>query len=329
MRRLSLYPCHKLYVFHVFEVSLLVAVAMLAQGSLHVAMSPRRLVSTCKSHAIVYSIVLVLACPLHSSWCASMAKRTKASGKSASSSASPSGSAELFQEIAPHGTRSGLAATLVALKKRGWLKDEVADEVGSEDATRKKIKEGMEAHSKVKTPYGRVVQTMNLCPKLQSWEFCHPLCLLHHLSTISVAFAELMHNINTSVTKPLRIVLYVDACEPGNPLRPDEARKLECIYWTFLEMPQWLLQRSGAWFVFGFLRTKEMSKHMLGGVSELMGRVLKVFFCPDNNGHCFGRGVTCVYKEARHIVTAIFGGFLADDEAHTYMMGLKGASGSV
>lgn len=251
-----------------------------------------------------------------------MGKRASASS---SSTHAPAPSTEVLKEISQHGTRTGLAATLTVLKTKGWLKDEVADEAGEEQTTRKKLKAAMEEHSQVQTPYGRVVQTMQLAPGL-TWEFCNPLCLLYHLSCISAPFASLMRSITTEFV-PLRVVLYIDACEPGDPLRPDNNRKVECLYWTFAEFPQWLLQRSGAWFVFGYIRSKVVAEKLRGGTSELMARVIKAFFEPNIDGHCFGRGVDLVYEETRYKVTAKLGGILADDDAHTYAQGLKGATG--
>ena len=92
-------------------------------------------------------------------------------------------------------------------------------------------------------------------------------------------------------------------------------------------MPSWILSRSGAWFVFGYLRST-ITSELPGGLSQLMADVLEKFFLPDVYGNCFGRGVTLLHQNSRFIVKAVFAGFLADDDAHTKLCGLKGAQGN-
>ena len=78
--------------------------------------------------------------------------------------------------------------------------------------------------------------------------------------------------------------------------------------------------------VLGYVRTKLVDE-LPGAHSELMSRVLRLFFDPDPMQHSFTRGVALVHRGARFVVQAVFAGFLADDEAHTQLAGLKGAQG--
>ena len=221
-------------------------------------------------------------------------------------------------------TRAGLADNLAILRDRGLLKEDLLENV-SRSNLRRKINKAMEDHAATETPYGRVVQKINLGGEVGWWEYIHPLAFLHHLTAISAALGSLLSSL-VQPGEPLRIIIYCDACDPGNPLRPEATRKLMCIYWTFIDFPQYILQRSAAWFSFGFLRTKMIDK-LDGGLSELMAKVLQIFFLPDSMGNCFSRGVTLVNQTTSFMVRSIFAGFLADDEAHTFINGLKGASG--
>jgi len=222
-------------------------------------------------------------------------------------------------------TRTGLADTLSILYDEGLLHEDVLQ--GSSTANlRRKINEGMKLHATAKTPYGQVMQTMDLgAPGKGKWEFCHPLALIHHLSVISETFSDLMHSLYQP-GRPFRIVIYVDACDPANPLRFDRTRKIECVYWCFADWPQHVLCRTGAWFVFGLLRTK-IVQSMPGGHSEMMARVLETFFNGDPNVHSFTRGVSICHRGAQFMFKAVFGGFLADDEALSFLGCLKGAGG--
>ena len=147
---------------------------------------------------------------------------------------------------------------------------------------------------------------------------------MSYLCTISGAFYDVLRSVHVA-GQPLRIVLYVDECCPGNPLRPEKSRSIHCIYWTFVDFPQWLLCRTGTWFVFAFIRDVLVCE-LPGGLSQLMRSVLRKFF--GASGHSYGRGIVVEHKGANLMVTCIFAGFLADDSAHKYIASVKGASGS-
>ena len=124
---------------------------------------------------------------------------------------------------------------------------------------------------------------------------------------------------------PLRIVICIDECQPGNPLRPEKSRMLQCIYWAIADWPQWLLHRTAAWPVFGLLRSTECEQMPDAG-SQLMRLVLSTFF--PREGQSFLRGLMVNDGVGNpYMFKAIFGGFLADDKAHTHIGDLKGASG--
>ena len=222
------------------------------------------------------------------------------------------------------GARSSLATLLHTLYENGMLNDGAIDS-DSRSSMRRELQDSMERHSKADTPYGKVVQLMEMnLPELQHWEYCHPMALLYHLSTISDHFAEVM-NKSKSDDRAMRIVIYVDECEPGNPLRPEKSRMLQCVYWAFVDWPAWLLRRSGAWPVFGFMRS--IHADMLpGGESDLMRRVLLTFWPPE--GHSFSKGIVINHKDKCEIIRADFAGFLADDAAHTAIGCKMGASGT-
>ena len=73
-------------------------------------------------------------------------------------------------------------------------------------------------------------------------------------------FAELLHNtVVEAGDAGLQYVLYQDAVVPGNPFRPDKARKVEAWYWIFINFPDFVLQRSACWPVATLIRTKLIS----------------------------------------------------------------------
>ena len=250
------------------------------------------------------------------------------SGKRATSLGSASDSkralTEALQECSSKNvTRTGLAQSLMVLHDKGLLKDDVLT-TSSASGTKGSINQAMEAHAKQDTEYGPIVQTMPLQSKqMPVWEFIHPMAFVWYLCKVSKHFRDVML---AGAGKVMEIIIYIDACDPANPLRPERTRKLECIYWAFKHWPAYLLSRTGAWLVFGYIRTSIVDT-LPGGHSALMARVLKIFFTPNERGHHFGRGILIENGGENHLLTAQFGGFLADDDAHTDIAGLKGAAG--
>ena len=229
---------------------------------------------------------------------------------------------EIHKKLAIVGTtRTSLTGTIQTLADAGWLTEEAIRQNKS-SSTSWQVSQAIKSNATVKTPYGRLVQTMRL-PKFGTWNFVHPLALLFHMATLSSEFYETMKAcIQPGV--PLKIILYIDEVCPGNPMRPEKSRTLQSIYWAFVEWPQWLLQRTGAWFIFGTLRSSLVEK-MPGQVAYLMSRVLNVFF-PDM-GCSFGRGLSLTHNGNSIYMTATFHGFLADEKALNQIGDSKGASG--
>ena len=236
----------------------------------------------------------------------------------------PSKRQAVDKTIVQHGTtKSGLAKILTSLHVAGMLND--VDKNMSLATMRRRIQQSTEAHSKANTPYGTVVQTMDLgVEPLRAWEYINPFALLWHLCTISAPFRGLMSACCGVHNSVLRVVTYIDEVCPGNPLRPEKSRTIQCLYWVFVEWPQWLLQRTNAWFCFGFMRTT-LAEEINGGVSALMGRVLEILFVGPV--HSFTDGIVVALNAGHTVIRATFCGILADEKAHKETFNVKGASG--
>ena len=227
-----------------------------------------------------------------------------------------------LRKLSECGTRVGLTQCMEHLADAGLL----AKHVEAKSVTAKKIGAAVADHATASTPYGPVLQTMELpIPRLRRWAYIHPLALLYHLARISSAFGEMMQSVNVT-GRPLRIIVYIDEICPGNPLRPEKARTLQAIYWAIADWPQWVLQRTAAWPCFGTIRSS-LVKELPGGVANLMKRILHVFW-PADGRDSFHSGVTIDVRDESLIVTGIFAGFIADEKAHKEISSTKGASGN-
>ena len=240
-------------------------------------------------------------------------------------SADPLPSHDVLGELVQCGTKTGMVAALSSLGKAGWLNEDVVKLTVNDERLKRGLRKAQLKHCEATTPYGTVVQSISTGIKgLESWQICHPMALLYHLSTISSFFSDLFSTCAAGVA--LRVVIYIDEICPGNPLRPDKARTLQAIYWCIVDWPQWLLQRTAIWPAFGTIRSTLVEK-LPGRVSQLMNMILHVFW--PKHGQSMTRGVTLVVKhDIPRIITACFAGFLADEKAHNQVVGTKGASGT-
>ena len=217
-----------------------------------------------------------------------------------------------------HQTKSATVSVLLDLQKAGKLN-------GNETtrSLRRKVQVGVEAHSHVETPYGPMVQQIQIgTSSLSMWDICNPLAFLYYMSSISTYFCTVMRDCATRrAGLPLRLVLYADEMIPGNPFRPDQGRKLMCIYWTFVDWPGWMLTRSFAWPCFSILRSSVI-KELTGGMSYLARVILHHFF--PSTGDSLERGL--VLKDPNgepYLVKAMFAGWLCDLAGHKEILNWK------
>ena len=79
-------------------------------------------------------------------------------------------------------TKTSLADTLTLLQKQGRL---------TEGATKRQLQHASEFHAKQNTPYGQVVQKLEVNLKgMKYLDFVNPLALLHYLTVISEPFSR-------------------------------------------------------------------------------------------------------------------------------------------
>ena len=218
-------------------------------------------------------------------------------------------------------TNTGLCQALQALYGAGEL------EQGLVFNLRKQLTKAKKMHSDAKTPYGRVVQTLDIPSKsLPHWEICHPLAFIHYLCMLSSPFFEILRSCLAASSGILQVIIYIDEICPGNALRHDKGRTLQALDWAFANWPPWLLARTGAWPVFGILRSK-IAKEVVGEISCLMKLVLQTFFPAE--GASFQVGIViCNQEKVSTYLKASFGGFLADEKALKEIYDSKGASGT-
>ena len=204
-------------------------------------------------------------------------------------------------------TRTSIVETLDVLKKAGLL---------NESVTRKELQAASEHHASQMTPYGKVVERLELnMPGLKFLDICNPFAFLYYLATISTAFATMMVDCTARAAgRGLRLVIYCDEMCPGNPFRPEKSRTLQCVYWAFVDWPAHVLSRTFAWPCLCLIRASIIAK-IEGGMSYICRMLLRIFF-QTGDGHSLSRGVMIPFGERSCLVTGTFAGFLCDLKGH-------------
>ena len=175
--------------------------------------------------------------------------------------------ADLSHMSAARVTKSGVHHILSYLHTRGFLEDAVP---------RNRISRAVAHHSSIETPYGTVVQPFHVGIE-QPVECCHPAALLYYMCTISATFADLCkRTVMLAGDTPLRYIAYNDGVVPGNPFRPEKGRKVEAWYWVVVEWPTYIINRSGMWPVFTFIRSRLVDT-IPGGVPHVTKFMLRRF----------------------------------------------------
>ena len=228
------------------------------------------------------------------------------------------------------GSTKALCRALKVLAEKGLLQDDFATLCsGTSKSLEHKAAAECHAAAETNTPFGLVVQHLDLeANGYRRWTYIHPLALLWFLSTLSEEFGLLFQSmIDNSADKTLDIVIYDDAFQIGNPLRPDQGRNMLGIYWFFLDLPSHLLTREDWWFPFGFIRST--STHGIGiipgGLSALRAHILKLFF--GYRGQTFRSGAQILVRGQLVMFMARFRGNAGDEKGLKDVYDIKGAAG--
>lgn len=246
---------------------------------------------------------------------------------SSSSSGVPCKRPRLLAQLRSHGgcTKSALAHILHTLHDQGLLSGELGG--GSERRIRERTQEQIEACAKQSTPYGRVIQQMPTgLDDFPMLDYIHPLALLWVLCAMSSHFFAMLTE-GRENAMPFKLVTYVDEIAPGNPLRHEQTRLCQCLYWIFADLPSHIVVQSGLWCVFTVVRTTIVNR-MPGKLSGLMKRVLFAFFPKHNRAPSLARGILVCHGGRSAVVSARFSGFVGDEKALKEIVGLKGAGGT-
>jgi hypothetical protein len=203
--------------------------------------------------------------------------------------------------------------------------DKVAKELGCDTGQASMARAIRGELADVHTPLGNLIITVDV-PMVGEeplpWVCINPLALLYYCCLRSAHFAKFFSKHLGGILSSL--TLYTDETTPGNVLRPDMARKIQCVYFTWMELPYWFRSRKIGWLPLGFMKSSRLAQ-VEGGLAVLTKVIVKLCF---GEYFSFSIGVRCPFEgDTMFLVRSTLECFLNDMDAHRGALDLKGPSG--
>ena len=223
----------------------------------------------------------------------------------------------------PHMSKTALQSVLLEVRQHGIPEyDRRQDQLAG-------LRDELAQHC----AYGNLLQETafeNVDGSHQTQLMVNPLSLLHGSISQGGSYEELvlrtLRRTKCDADNPWNLVIYCDEVVPGNPLAVRLDRKAHLFYFTFLEFGQRALSNTAAWLICG-LHTSVSVQAMSAGVSQLMAKVVKAFFCAESCDVLDG-GLFVKLSTGRTISLHFqMGFFLQDGAAHKAVFCLKADSG--
>ena len=164
--------------------------------------------------------------------------------------------------------------------------------IGDEVAQPMQLTRCVDDEVNIATPYGNLLMESEIPmaegeghgPTTVTLHHVNPFALLYTLCDKYARFGLFLRECYERQNNQLRkVALYSDETVPGNQLRPDNSRQVQCIYFTLMFLPSWHRRLNHGWLPFGYMRT-EKQHELEGGLSSLMRVTLRPFFCRGDFG---------------------------------------------
>ena len=149
-------------------------------------------------------------------------------------------------------SQRGLESVLTDLKASGLL----ADDVTSSRSSIKRARE--EDLASLTGIFGPLVQKMEVpvdgqCKKTVVVPYIHPAAFLKHVFSLAPLWdflrqEVLPHKETPSYARSWGLIFYADEVTPGNTLKANNSRKIQCIYWSISELGSRGLSSEALWF---------------------------------------------------------------------------------
>ena len=233
---------------------------------------------------------------------------------------------EAFRRRLPHVTASALSAIIQDIDKHGL----------PGLSNRRDMMNARNVLANSMTPYGPIQQTLMLrgvnaanpaVPLLVN----NPLAMLWQTCHSCAGFGKLLKRTHAATPstqeQPWNLLLYSDEIVPGNPMAPTPTRKIQTIYFSFMEFGSIVLCKEEAWFCVTDKRSKSITE-FAGGMSQVFGAILKLFF-PSSGSSLADCGITLKHGDDPLIRLFVkLCAFIQDGGAHKFTWHVRGDAGT-
>ena len=228
-----------------------------------------------------------------------------------------------FKRSVPHVTGRALSAILARIQTEG-----LPELISRRD---QQIARDTIAYSS--TPYGplrRSLQLRGTDGGTVPMELVNPLSMIYHACAQGGPFADMMltklQEAPPSQHSPWKIVLYSDGITPGDAFRTGNERKLEAVYWSFLQFGASILCHEDSWFTMISKRSTDVER-VSANMSQIMGTCAKQFFTAPHDLR--SGGMMLSFQDGTNVMMfAELAIIIQDGLAHKQTWCASGASGT-
>ena len=150
---------------------------------------------------------------------------------------------------------------------------------------------------------------------------------MNHMIAQAPPYAAMIEEANrqSTIIKPLRLIIYSDEVTPGNVLSPHNQRKFHAIYFNFLEVRKRIYSES-SWLIAGAILSTEVA-NIEGGLSGVIKALLESLFVGDTSVRFAGLTLDFGGEVGTRRVFIELHAIIADADALRAMFAFKGAAG--
>ena len=154
----------------------------------------------------------------------------------------------------PYTSQRAMSAILKYVRDKGLPTDSVS---------RRTLNRGRDAIATQVTPYGPLIKQIELSCVVPfapiTFDVACPLALLH-LAGRTKRFGNLMLDAlqrdTPSIVRPWGLIAYCDEITPGNPLKSDNLRQTQSVYYSFVNFGSAMLSKEDCWLTFATLKAE-------------------------------------------------------------------------
>lgn len=172
-------------------------------------------------------------------------------------------------------------------------------------------------------PYGLALQVLESgvdekCLPKKFWYLDPRACMFYLTSNcnkLAIFLRDVLRNHPSSIAQPWSVIIYADEIVSDNPLKHQQHRKVQALYYSFLEFGSTALSSEFLWFTLAATRSEDVNANFCRFARDMM----LTFDCFQTEG----------FQCGDIVIWAKIAAMVSDEAALKAALGVKGASGSM